>query len=130
MTSKASKSGSTELAKLLNKMNEAGGFPIAVLTDRYGFPIASAAEPGQDPDTKSAVVALVQKTAAQVRNQLGMAETDEISLFDTEGRRLVCRPFSANNHDLILAILVLDKNQSYRRLTNTTVNAIRRQWRL
>lgn len=131
MASKASKSSSTGLAKLLSEMNEAGGFPIAVLTDRHGFPIASSvAGPGQDPDTKSAVVALVQKTATQVRNQLGMAETDEISLFDTEGRRLVCRPFSVNGHDLILAILVPDKNQSYRRLTNTTVNAIRRQWRL
>jgi predicted regulator of Ras-like GTPase activity (Roadblock/LC7/MglB family) len=130
VTIKTSKSSSTELAKLLSEMNEAGGFPIAVLTDRHGFPIASAAGPDQDPDTKSAVVAMVQKTAAQVRSQLGMAPTDEISLFDTEGRRLVCRPFSVNGHDLILAILVPNKNQSYRRLTNTTVNAIRRQWRL
>lgn len=124
------KSGSTELAQILADMNEQGGFPIAVITDRHGFPIASAAAPGQDPDTQSAVVALVQKTATQVRNQLGMSQTDEISLFDTEGRRLVCRPFSANGHEMILAVLVTDKNQSYRRLTNTAVNAIRRQWKL
>jgi hypothetical protein len=59
-----------------------------------------------------------------------MAQTDEISLFDTKGRRLVCRPFSANGHNLILAVLVPDKQQSYRRLTNTAVNAIRKQWQL
>jgi predicted regulator of Ras-like GTPase activity (Roadblock/LC7/MglB family) len=111
-------------------MNEQGGFPISVLTDRHGFSIAAAAAPNQDPEIQSAVVALVQKTAAQVRDQLGMAQTDEISLFDTEGRRLVCRPFSANGHEMILAVLVSDKHQSYRRLTNKTVNAIRRQWKL
>ena len=124
------KSGSTELAQILAEMNEGGGFPIAVVTDRHGFPIASAASPGQDPDTQSAVVALVQKTASQVQHQLGMAQTDEISMFDTEGRRLVCRPFQANGHSMILAILVPDKNQSYRRLTNVAVNAIRRKWKL
>lgn len=130
MRKKDQKSGSTELAELLMVMNKQGGFPIAVVTDRHGFPIASAASPGEDPETKSAVVALVQKTASQVRHQLGMAQTDEISLFDTQGQRLVCRPFSANGHDMILAVLIPDKHQSYRRLTNKTVNAIRRRWKL
>lgn len=124
------KSGSTELAQILARMNEQGGFPIAIVTDRHGFPIAAAAAAGQNPETQSAVVALVQKTALQVQNQLGMARTDEISLFDTAGRRLVCRPFNANGHEMILAVLVPDKHQSYRRLTNTAVNAIRRQWKL
>ena len=38
---------------------------------------------------QAAVVALIQKTAAQVSSQLGMAQTDEISLYDTDGQRLV-----------------------------------------
>ncbi|MCB0208125.1 MAG: hypothetical protein KDJ52_02270 [Anaerolineae bacterium] len=122
--------GSTEIARLLAEMNKKGGFPISVLTDRQGFPIASAANPDQDPDTQSAVVALVQKTASQVSNQLGMAQTDEISLYDAKGRRLVCRPFNANNHEMILAVIIPTKEQSYRRLTNQAVSAIRRQWKL
>jgi predicted regulator of Ras-like GTPase activity (Roadblock/LC7/MglB family) len=130
MTNLLPKTGSTELANLLTIMNEQGGFPVAILTDRHGFPIASAAGPGQDPETQAAVVALVQKTAVQVRDQLGMAQTDEISLFAADGQRLVCRPFSANSHDLILAVVVPDKQKSYRRLTTQTVNAIRRAWRL
>lgn len=130
MTTKVSKFGSTELTKVLADMNAKGGFPIAVVTDRHGFPIASAAAPGQDPDIQSAVVALVQKTAIQASHQLGMAQADEVSLYDTEGRRLVCRPFDANGHNLILAVLVPDKSQSYRRLTNQAVNAVRRQWKL
>ncbi len=130
MTTQNSKSGSTQLAKVLAEMNSKGQFPIAVITDRHGFPIASAAAPDQDPDIQSAVVALVQKTATQASSQLGMSQTDEISLYDTEGRRLVCRPFNANGHNLILAILVPDKKQSYRRLTNEAVNSIRQQWNL
>jgi len=125
-----SQASSTNLSQLLATMNEKGRFPISVLTDRQGFPIASAASSGQDPDTQSAVVALVQKTASQASNQLGMSATDEISLYDTEGRRLVCRPFNANGHDMILAVLIPKRNQSYRRLTNQTVNAIRKSWRL
>ncbi len=105
------------------------GFPIAILTDKHGFPIASAATEGQDPDTQSAVVALVQKTAVQVQTQLGMAQTDEISLYDANGKRLVCRPFNANGYEMILAVLVPEKQQSYRRLTNIAITAIRNSWR-
>lgn len=124
------KSSSTELARLLAEMNEIGGYPLSVLTDRQGFPIASAAAPGEDPDTQSAVMALVQKTATQVQNQLGMAQTDEIALYDATGRRLICRPFNANGHEMILAVSVPHRHQSYRRLTNRTVNAIKRRLRL
>ena len=117
-----------ELTRLLADMNERGGFPIAVLTDQHGLPIAFAAAPNQDPDTQAAVVAMIQRTVTEAGHQLGMAQADEISLFDNQGRRLVCRPFSANGHNLMLAILVEDRNQSYRRLTNKAVNAIRQQW--
>jgi len=122
--------GSSKLATLLADLNKQGGFPIAILTDRQGFPIASAAAPGQDPQSQAAVVALIQKTASQVRDQLGMAQTDEISVFDTCGRRLVCRPFRVDGQDMILAIMVPTRTQSYRRLTNKAVDAVRREWSL
>jgi predicted regulator of Ras-like GTPase activity (Roadblock/LC7/MglB family) len=125
-----SQSGSTKLAAVLEDMNERGGFLISLLTDQQGFPIASAAAPGQDPQSQAAVVALIQKTAVRVQSQLGMTQTDEISLFDANGRRLVCRPFNIRGHDMILAVLVPDKNQSYRRLTNNAVNAIQHCWKL
>ena len=130
MNKTVSASGSTELSLILARMNQDGNFLISVLTDRNGFPIASATASGEDPDLQSAVVALVQKTAAQVQQQLDMAPTDEISIFDTAGRRLVCRPFTANEHQLILAVLIPTRHQSYRRLTNTAVRAIQRQWKL
>lgn len=130
MTDSEPKAGSAELSQLLADMNERGGFPVSVLTDRNGFTIAAAAVPGQDPDLQAAAVALVQKTSVQVRDQLSMAQTDEISVYDETGKRLVCRPFKAGNHDMILAVLVPERGKSYRRLTNSTVDAIRRLWKL
>jgi predicted regulator of Ras-like GTPase activity (Roadblock/LC7/MglB family) len=130
VTEKISNFGSNQLNSALAEINAEGNFPIAVITDLEGFPIAWAAASDQDPDMQAAVVALIQKTAAQVREQLGMAQTDEVSVYDRQGQRLVCRPFEANQHALILAVLVPDKQQAYRRLTNNAIRTIQRSWRL
>jgi len=122
-------SQTTRLAQLLTEMNQEGNFPLAVITDRDGFPIASVCSDGQDADRQSAVVALVQRTAQQVQDRMGMAATDEFSLYDKDGKRLVCRPFMASGHALILAVVVPDKDKPYRRLTTRTVNAIRNLWK-
>ncbi len=127
---KENKRGSSQLSEILQEMNEAGGFSIAVLTDRHGFPLASAAGQGNDPDTQSAVVALIQKAAAQATSQLGIGQTDEITLFDSEGNRLVCRPFDVNGHQLILAVRIDDRHKAYRRLTNQAIRKISQAWRL
>ena len=121
-------SGSAELSKLLAEMNQAGNFNISVLTDRQGLPIAFAAAPGFDPDRQSAVVAIVQKTAAQASTHLGLI-TDEISLAAADGQRLVCRPFEVNGHMLILAIMLADRTQTYRRLTSQTIHKITGVWK-
>lgn len=122
--------GSSQISNILQEMNQVGNFSISVLTNRHGFPLAAAAREGEDPDMQSAVVALIQKTAIQAENQLGMGETDEISLFDAQGNRLVCRPFMANGNHLILAVQIPDRHQSYRRLTNKAIREIQRIWKL
>jgi predicted regulator of Ras-like GTPase activity (Roadblock/LC7/MglB family) len=124
------KSGSAKLSELLAEMNIQGDFSISILTDQHGFPLAAAAAPDQDPETQAAVVALVQKTAVQAHHQLGMAQTDEISLFDADGQRLVCRPFNANGYDMILAVRIPNRGQTYRRLTNRMIQDVRHVWKL
>ncbi len=121
-------SGSAALSQLLAKMNDEGSFPISVLTDRQGLPIAFAAAPGYDPDRQSAVVALVQKTATQVSGHLGM-ETDEITLNAADGQRLVCRPFEVSGNQLILAVMVGKRAQTHRRLTTQTIRNITQVWK-
>lgn len=124
----SSTSGSNELNRLLAKLNDEGGFAISVLTDAQGLAIAAASRDGLDPERQSAIVALVQKTIVQVGRRLGMAETEEVSMFTADGQRLVCRPFKTDSHDLILAITIPDKKQSYRRLTSQAISEIRRIW--
>jgi len=122
-------SGSAQLNELLAKMNTEGEFPISVVTDAQGLPIAWAASQGMDPERQSAVVALIQKAATQVSKQLGMADTDEISFFDSNGQHLVCRPLLVGDFQLILAVLVPDRDHTYRRVTNHAVSEIRRIWK-
>jgi hypothetical protein len=74
------------------------------------------------------VVAFLQKTAVQVSKQLGMDEIDEISFSYVDGQHLICRPFNIDSNRLILAIIVSDRDQSYRRITNRALSEIRNIW--
>jgi predicted regulator of Ras-like GTPase activity (Roadblock/LC7/MglB family) len=121
--------GENGLVDTLDQMNAEAGFPLSVLTNAQGLLIASSAsEEGQDPNKQSAIVAKVREAAQLVRSQLDMGVTDEISVYDEDGRRLVCRPLSINGHDLILAVVVPTRGQAYRRATNTAISGIRRAW--
>ncbi len=124
------KSGSARLADVLAEMNATGQFLMSLLADKHGFLIAAATAPDETAEYQSAVVALVQKTAIQAHQQLGLAPTDEITLNDAHGQRLICRPFAVNGHEMILAILIPGREQSYRRLTNKAIGEIKQVWKL
>ena len=121
-------SGSVQMNRLLADLNKEGGFPISVLTNSQGLTIASSAKDGMDPERQSAVVAYMQKAILQASKQLGMAGADEISFFDMSGQRLVGRLFTVNGHELILAVMVPDRDQTYRRVTNHAVIRIQNIW--
>ncbi len=123
-------SGSFQFNQLLAQMNAEADFPISILADSQGLPIAWAASKDIDPERQSAVVAMMQKAATQVSKQLGMAETDEISFFDANGQHLVCRTFQADEHALILAVMVPDRDHTYRRATSHAVAEICRIWKM
>ncbi len=114
--------------RLLAAVNEAGGFPISVLTDSQGLTIASAAGDGRDTERQSAVAAFLHKAVLQVSKQLGMAGVDEISFFDASGQHLVCRSFTVSDQGLILAVIVPERNQAYRRVTQQAVSRIQKIW--
>ncbi|MFZ5807810.1 MAG: hypothetical protein ACOY16_00860 [Chloroflexota bacterium] len=128
MTPTVLSSGVNDIRSILTELNEQGGFNISILTDVQGLPIASASRDGVDPEQHSANVAIMQKSISQLVNRLGMKETDEISIFDSAGQRLVCRPIQVNSHSLILAVIVPDKRKAYRKVLNHSVTQIRRVW--
>ena len=126
MTEKIS---SKQLSTILADMNAQGGFLISVLTDLEGLPLASAKTvEGENPEMQAAVVALIQKSALQT-HKVNMDETDEVTVFDRQGRRLVCRPFQVGERYLVLAVMV-PRDRSYRRLTQQAIAAVRQAWKV
>ncbi len=121
-------SATDTLTSLLEEMNRVGNFLISVVTDQNGLPIFFAAREGFDPERQSATVAMVKKTITQNERHLGISQAEEISIVDTDGHLLICRSFTANNYDLTLAVLMANRQQTYRRITTHAIHQISRVW--
>lgn len=128
MTQQENLSANDSLIKLLEEMNRAGDFLVSMVTDQNGLPIVSVSQEGFDPERQSATIAMVRKTITQNEKRLGISETKEINIVDSEGHLLVCRTFSARGHELTLAVLMTNRMQSYRRITGNAINEIGRIW--
>ena len=114
-----------QVQEVLNQMVQEHHFLSAVLTDSSGFPLASSA---CDAAEVSAAIALqLQRVAESARNRVGMMPMNEISMFDESGHRWVYRPFSIDQHNLVLAVSV-PPNVSYRRATTQAIRQIRETW--
>lgn len=113
-------------SRILQELIQEGGFPIAMLTDQYGAPIVCATSSDEDPELTAYTASLIQKTAFQASGRLSSNQTDEIIVYEPNESRLICRPFPFGNHILFLAVLVPEKERTYRRLMNRTITAIQR----
>ncbi len=122
--------GSVELGNMLQDMVNTGDFAISVLTDENGFPIASAIRSEKNTEMLAAVVAVVQRIAHQIKNQLAMEHIDEIAVRDEANRTLICRPFHVKEHRMILGVMLAHKKQPYRRLSNKAVRSVKDSWKL
>jgi predicted regulator of Ras-like GTPase activity (Roadblock/LC7/MglB family) len=120
--------GPENLIDVLLSLNTTGGYLVTVLTDAEGLVLASAPSPGWDADKQAAVVALIQRAARQSQI-VSLGRTDEISIRDVNGRRLICRPFEVDGAVLLLSILA-DEGKPYRRLTNAAMRGIRSVWEI
>ncbi len=117
---------STEFSKILVEANEKGKFLASVLTDREGFPIASASSTQTNSEIHAALVGIIQRVTSRATEQLGISAATEFSLCDANGNLFICRPFSANGIDLMLAFLVPGKDTPYRRVMSQTITAIQK----
>jgi predicted regulator of Ras-like GTPase activity (Roadblock/LC7/MglB family) len=122
------RSATDTLTQILLDMNSDGGFLTAVLTDSNGLPIVFAAQGGFDPERQSATVAMIKKTINLNGRRMGIAQAEEISIVDNDGHLLICRTFSAGSHELILAVLINNRQQPYRRITTRAISEISRVW--
>lgn len=115
---------STEISKILANAKEKGNFLAAILTDHEGFPIASASNEKQSPEIHAALVGIIQRVTSQATEQLGLSSAAEFSLFDANGHLFICRPFSSKSVEMVLAFLLPNKDQSYRRIMSQTISEI------
>lgn len=116
------------IAQVLADMNREAHFPAATLCSRDGLLVAASAGNGNDPARQSAVVAKLAEAANLVRSQLAIGAPEELSLFTEDGRRLICRPFNLNGHELILSVMVPKRGQAYRRATTRAIARLRSVW--
>ncbi len=121
---------SSEISRILNETNVKGKFLTSILTDREGFPIASASGARQNPETQAALVGVIQRVTSQASEQLGISAATEFSLFDASGSLFVCRPFSAKGIDMVLAFLIPGKDLPYRRLMSQTIATLQQVFEL
>ena len=112
--------------QILREMNHAGYFKAAVLSNTEGLSLASAPVSYED-EMAAAMVALLNEVATQARQQLNLAQVDELSLVGDDRTRLACRYFSVDGQDLVLSVL-MPPNRCYRRLTNRAIKALRAAW--
>jgi predicted regulator of Ras-like GTPase activity (Roadblock/LC7/MglB family) len=117
-----------ELQTLLKSINQLGGFEHTLLTDMEGLPIASSLAEQEQSETLSAVVSVIQKISGQISSSLAMAKTAEFVMNDQHGKKLVIRPFTANDSELILSIVVPDNQKPYRRLIGSAIKSIKTSW--
>lgn len=110
------------LAQIVHRLNLDGGFQTSVLTSEDGLTIA--AYPVEcDSDTTAAIVALIQRVSNDARVLLGMSDLDEVTIYDHNCTRLVCRYIASEEKRLILAVIVLP-HRPYRHLMNRAVRQI------
>jgi predicted regulator of Ras-like GTPase activity (Roadblock/LC7/MglB family) len=117
------------VAQVLSEMNKTAQFQASTLSLRDGLLVASSATNGGNPAAQSAVVAKLAEAANLVRSQMTIGAPEELSFNAEDGRRLICRPFSLNGHELILAVLVPNRGQPYRRATSKAIAQLRNVWR-
>lgn len=115
------------ISQVIADMSREAKFPAATLSGRDGLLVAAHSNNGDNPARQSAVVAKLAEAANLLRSQMALGAPAELSYATEDGRRLVCRPFSLNGQDLILAVVV-PSGQPYRRATNKAIAQLRSAW--
>jgi len=114
------------LVRILEEMNEQGQFKTSLLVSADGLPLASVTS-HFEAETTAAMVALVKNVAHRARTYIGLQQVDEVSIVDSDKMRLVCRPFTVGDEELVLTVVALSYS-TYRRLTNRAIREIKRIW--
>jgi predicted regulator of Ras-like GTPase activity (Roadblock/LC7/MglB family) len=115
------------LEGILGQIITAGSYEAALLSDSDGLLLATVAT-DDAAGMMAAMTALLRQSASQAREQLQMAQVDELSLVADDRFRLVCRFFQTDTGQILGLTLVVPPDHSYRRITNSAISRIKRVW--
>jgi predicted regulator of Ras-like GTPase activity (Roadblock/LC7/MglB family) len=115
------------LEDVLNRIVTAGEYEAALLSDTDGLVLAMAAA-DEMAVMMAAITALLRDAATQARQQLSLANINELSLVGDDRFRVVCRFFQTGMGQPLSLTLVVPPDQAYRRITNQAIADIVKIW--
>jgi len=116
------------LEQILRDVVADGHYEAALLSDAAGLPLATVASANGVGVLMAAMTALLRDTARQVRNQLDLANVNELSLVSDDRFRFICRFFQTENGQPLNLTVIVPADQPYRRITNQAITKIKDAW--
>lgn len=116
------------LEQILEDIVIDGHYEAAFLSDAAGLPLATVESTDEVGVMMAAMTALLRDTARQVRDQLDLANVNELSLVSDDRFRFICRFFKTENGQPLNLTVIVPADQSYRRITNQAITKIKDAW--
>jgi predicted regulator of Ras-like GTPase activity (Roadblock/LC7/MglB family) len=104
-----------------------GGFDFAFIADKSGLLMACTKSDMVVVETQAAVLARIKNTVAMVDEKKGLGSIEEMVFNVTGKKKLICRNFSINKNQLILAVS-LESHLPYKRLTGSFIRQLQSTW--
>jgi hypothetical protein len=112
---------------MLCDFSKQGGFDYAFIADKSGLLMVCTAFDMVVVETQAAVLARIKNTVAMVDEKKGLGSIEEM-VFNVSGKKkLICRNFSINKTQLILAVS-MESHQPYKRLTGSFIRQLQSTW--
>jgi hypothetical protein len=117
-----------DLQQYLDQIKLRGDFHEVILTDDQGLVLCSTGEDTDRSEKQAAFFTVLKRFAGTAAAEMNLSVATELSLVDETGDKLVIRPFSTNESELVLAFKLKNQNARYKRLLAGTIHAIQSVW--
>lgn len=113
--------------EMLCEFTKQGGYDFAFIADQSGLLMACTSSNMGVLETQAALLARIKNTITMVDEKKGLGSIEEM-VFNVSGRKkLICRNFSINKNQLILAVS-MESHLSYKRLTGSFLHQLQNTW--
>lgn len=115
------------IKEMLGDYVKEGGFELAFITDSSGLLMACTETDYPELETQAALLSRIKNTIEMVDIHKGLGLIEEMVFNLSSKRKLICRNFSINKNELILAVS-MELNRPYKRLTGSLIRQLESTW--